>query len=103
MSQLVAGASGAVKLDVIVAGDGGEQDFVGFGIDRGKHINVATTTLHIRHVAVSINAANKDSKRLGRNVDINICNIFSIYANLNGIKDASSSAKAFFATFGKVV
>lgn len=101
MCKLVAGASGAVKLDVIVAGDGGEQDFVGLRIDSSQHINVTAATLHVGHIAISVDAADIDCKWLSGDVDIDFVGSFGgVNADFNGVEYTSGGAETFIAIFG---
>lgn len=101
MSELVAVTSGAVKLDVIVARDRGEQDFVSFGIDGGKHVDVATTTLHVGHVSISVDTADIDCEWFGGDVDIDFVGSFGgVNANFDGVEYTGSGTETFVAIFG---
>lgn len=57
-----------MELDVVVAGDGREEDRVSNWVDGDKHIDITATA--IGDIAIRIGTANEDGKRLCRDVDI---------------------------------
>lgn len=71
MGELVAIAGGAVKLDIIVARNGSEENFVRLGVDGGEYVNIAAAALHVGHVAISVDATDVDREWFGGDVDIN--------------------------------
>lgn len=103
MGKFVAVASSAMELYIIIAWDRSEQNFVGGGVDGSKHVDITAATLHIGHVAIGINTADKDSERLGRDVDIATKNFFGVNTDFDSVKDAGGFAETIFAIFRKIV
>ena len=86
MGELVFKAGSAMKLDVIVAWDAGQEDFMSFGIDGYNHVDVASGDSG--DIAISINATDVDIKRIAGDVDVRGFEIFDCSFNRDSIKGA---------------
>lgn len=73
-----------MELDVVVAWDAGQEDFMSFGIDGYNHVNVASGDSG--DIAISINAADVDVKRVAGDVDLGDFKIFDRGFNGNSIE-----------------
>lgn len=86
VGEFVAVASGAMELYIIIARDRSEQNFVGGGVDGSEHVDIATATLHVGHVAIGIDAADENSEWFGGYINVDIAyGICGVNANFNSI------------------
>lgn len=72
-----------MELDVVVAWDAGQKDFMGFGINRDNHVDVASCDGG--DVAVSVDTANINVEGVFGDVDVGGFAIFDFGLNGDGI------------------
>lgn len=98
VGEFVFGAGSAGKLNIIIARDGSEENFVSLRVNRGNHIDVAAAAVGNRTIGIS--AANENVERFSHDIDDGVSNFFvNIHGDFDSIENASEAAEVFVIFF----